>query len=160
MDNSQKPMKVSDDVVVSMDYTLTVNGEIIDSSEGRKPLDFIQGRGKIIRGLERELYNMAIGESKQVTVAPKDGYGEEDPDAFMNIPRQQFPEEIQIVKGEQIQLQDHNGKVVNAVIEGVQDDDVRLNFNHPMAGKQLDFSITIVDLRTATSKELEHGHTH
>lgn len=160
MDNSQKPIKVSNDVVVSMDYTLTVNGEIVDSSQGRKPLEFIQGRGNIIRGLERELYDMAEGESKQVSVAPRDGYGEENPEAFLDVARDEFPEDMMIKKGEHLQLQDQNGRVVNAFIDEIQGDNVRLNLNHPMAGKQLDFAITVVDMRFATPKELEHGHVH
>lgn len=160
MENTQNPIKVVDDVVVSMDYTVTVNGEVVDSSKGRKPLEFIQGRGNIIRGLERELYDMSKGESKQISVAPKDGYGEENPEAYIDIPRDQFPEDIQIKKGERIPLQDENGRKFIGVIDEIQDDIVHLNLNHPMAGKQLDFMITIVDLRLATKTELEHGHLH
>ncbi len=160
MNNSQNPMSVSDDVVVSMDYTLTVNGEIVDSSQGREPLMFIQGSGHIIPGLERELYNMTKGESKQVSVAAKDGYGEENPDAFLNVPRDDFPDEIPLKKGTQIQLRDQDGKTSSAFIDDVTDDNIRLNLNHPMAGKQLNFSVTVVDLRFATKEELKHGHIH
>ncbi|MBN1536154.1 MAG: peptidylprolyl isomerase [Anaerolineales bacterium] len=160
MDNAQKPTKVSDDIVVSMDYTLTVNGEVVDSSHGRKPLEFIQGRGNIIRGLEQELYDMTTGESKQVSVAAKDGYGEVNPDAFLTILRNDFPEDIQIITGQQNQLGDQDGHVYNGIIEKIEGDNVHVNMNHPMAGKQLDFSITVVDLRLATPTELQHGHTH
>lgn len=160
MENSQKPMKVSDDVVVSMDYTLTVNGEIVDSSKGRKPLEFIQGRGNIIRGLERELYDMEKGESKQVSVVPKDGYGEVNPEAYLDIARDEFPEEIQVKMGAQIKLRDPDGHIFTGIIDEIEKDNIRLNLNHPMAGKQLDFAITVVDMRLATKKELEHGHVH
>lgn len=160
MENIQSPMKVIDDVVVSMDYTLTVNGEVVDSSKGRKPLEFIQGRGNIIRGLERELYDMTKGESKQISVAPKDGYGEENPDAFVEIYRNQFPEDMILKKDEKIILQDENGRKFIGIIDEIEDDIIHLNLNHPMAGKQLDFVITIVDLRFATKTELEHGHLH
>jgi FKBP-type peptidyl-prolyl cis-trans isomerase SlyD len=160
MNTSQNPMSVGDDVVVSMDYTLTVNGEIVDTSLGREPLMFIQGSGHIIPGLERELYNMAKGENKQVSVAAKDGYGEEDPDAYMDVPRDEFPEEIPAKKGTQIQMRDQDGETFTGFIDEINDEIIRLNLNHPMAGKQLNFSVTVVDLRFATKEELEHGHVH
>ena len=83
-------LKVDDEQVVSMHYTLRVDGQVVDWSEGKEPLQFIQGMGHIIAGLEHQLYDMKIGESKEVVVAPKDGYGETDPEAFMDVPRIHF----------------------------------------------------------------------
>ncbi len=160
MDNSQNPMLVGNDVVVSMDYTLTVDGEIVDTSLGRKPLMFIQGRGHIIPGLERELYNMAKGEIKQVSVAAVDGYGEEDPEAYLSVPRDELPAKIPLKMGVQIQLRDEDGDTFTGFIDKIDEENIRLNLNHPMAGKQLNFSITVVDLRSATQEEMEHGHVH
>jgi FKBP-type peptidyl-prolyl cis-trans isomerase SlyD len=160
MNTSQNPMSVGDDVVVSMDYTLTVNGEIVDTSLGKEPLKFIQGTGHIIPGLERELYNMTKGESKQVSVAAKDGYGEEDPEAFMDVPRDEFPKKISVKKGVQIQMRDQDGDTFTGFIDDFTEDNIHLNLNHPMAGKQLNFSVTVVDLRFATKEELAHGHIH
>ena len=87
-------LKVDDGQVVSMHYTLHVDGQVVDSSEGKEPLQFIQGMGHIIRGLEHQLYDMKVGEKKDVVVAPKDGYGETDPEAFMDVPRDLFPPNI------------------------------------------------------------------
>lgn len=84
-------LTVQDGQVVSMEYSLHVDGETIDSSQGREPLEFLQGAGNIIPGLEDELYGMEIGETKNVIVAAEDGYGELDPDAFIDVPREQFP---------------------------------------------------------------------
>jgi FKBP-type peptidyl-prolyl cis-trans isomerase SlyD len=151
---------IQDDVVVTMEYTLTVNGEVVDSSEDNEPIQFIQGKGQIIPGLERELYGMTVGESKRVTVAPREGYGEEDPDAFATLPRSQFPPQIPIEPGIELQLRDEDGQVLDARIESVQGDTVELNFNHPLAGKELNFAVTVVELRQATMEELEHGHVH
>lgn len=143
-----------------MEYSLHVDGEMIDSSQGREPLEFLQGAGNIIPGLEDELYGMEIGETRNVIVAAEDGYGELDPDAFMDVPREQFSPEIPLEVGVQLQLQDGNGQVMMARIDTVEADSVRLDFNHPLAGKELVFDVKIVGLRDATDEELEHGHVH
>lgn len=153
-------LKVQDGQVVSMDYTLHVNGEKIDTSEGQGPLEFLQGSGNIIPGLERELYGMAVGENKKVLVTPEDGYGSLDPEAFIDVPKEQFPPEIPLEVGVEIQVRDENGQPMHARIDEVKADTVKLNFNHPLAGKELQFDVTIVSLREATAEEINHGHAH
>lgn len=154
------PTVVADDVVVSMDYTLTVNGEILDSSEGTDPLEFLQGHQNIVPGLERELYGMKIGDSKQVTVEPQDGYGMVDKDAFLEISRAEFPEDIPLEAGVELDLQDEEGEVMSATIASVEGDNVILDLNHPLAGATLEFSVKITGLRLPTQEEMEHGHVH
>jgi FKBP-type peptidyl-prolyl cis-trans isomerase SlyD len=123
-------------------------------------LEFLQGAGNIIPGLEQELYGMAVGESKNVIVQPDDGYGILDPDAFVDVPREQFPADIPLEVGVEIQVTDENGTPMNARIDAVSDDSVKLDFNHPLAGKELHFDMKIVGLRAATEEENEHGHSH
>ena len=153
-------LKVKDGHVVSMEYTLKVDGEVADTSEGREPLEFVHGAGNIIPGLEREMTGMAIGESKEVVVPPADGYGEEDEKAFMDVPREQFPEEIPMKVGTELQVQNQAGQPMYARIDMVGDKNVRLNFNHPLAGKELHFAVKVVGLRDASDEEKEHGHVH
>ena len=153
-------LTVQDGQVVSMEYTLRVDGEIVDSSAGREPLEFLQGAGNIIPGLEQELYGMSLGESKLVVVAPEDGYGVIDPDAFIDIPREQFPDSIPLEVGVQLQVTDEEGNPMLARIDGVFDEHVRLDFNHELAGKELHFDTRIVAMRDATDEENEHGHVH
>jgi len=152
--------KVKDGQVVSMEYTLRVDGEITDSSEGREPLEFVHGAGNIIPGLEREMTGMEVGESKDVLVAAADGYGEEDEKAFMDVPRDQFPKEIPMKVGTELQVQNQAGQPMYARIDMVGDKSVRLDFNHPLAGKDLHFSVKVVGVRDATLEEKEHGHVH
>ena len=83
---------VQNDVVVSMEYTLHVDDEEIDSSEGQDPLQFLVGHGNIISGLEREMIGMKVGESKDVIVPAEDAYGEYDEEAFMDVPRDAVPQ--------------------------------------------------------------------
>ena len=153
-------LKIEDGKVVSMDYTLHVNGEVVDTSSGRKPLEFIQGTGNIIPGLERELYGMMIGDSKKVSILPADGYGELDPKAYADVPRAEFPNNIPLKKGVEVQVRDQSGKPMYARIDEFSDAAVKLDFNHPLAGKILNFDVTIVALRGASPEELDHGHVH
>ena len=152
--------KVEKDAVVTLEYTLKVGGEVVDSSEGHEPIQFLQGHGQIIPGLERAIEGMEVGESKNVVVAPADGYGEIDEEAFTEISRTEFPTNIPLQPGVEVQVRDEEGEILDAYIASVTDDTVRLNFNHPLAGQELDFSVTIVDIREATEEELEHGHVH
>lgn len=153
-------LKVEDGQVVSMEYTLLVEGEMVDTSQGHGPLEFIQGTGNIIPGLERELYGMAIGDNKKVSVTPTDAYGELDTEAYVDVPRSEFPGNIPLEIGTEIQVRDQSGNPMFARIDAVEDQSIKLNFNHPLAGKTLDFDVTIVALRGATPDELSHGHVH
>jgi FKBP-type peptidyl-prolyl cis-trans isomerase SlyD len=155
-----EPIKVDDGKVVSMHYTLHVDGKVVDTSEGGEPLEFIQGMGHIIPGLEHELYDMKIGDSKDVTVSPKDGYGETDETAFMDVPREAFPTEVPLEKGTELELRDQAGNPVYARVDEVSDENIRLDMNHPLAGKELHFDVKIAGLRPATEEEVSHGHVH
>jgi len=152
--------KVDDGQVVSMHYTLRVEGKVVDSSEGGEPLQFIQGMGHIVPGLEHQLYDMKVGESKKVTVPAKDGYGEVEATAFMNVPRDAFPTNVPLEKGIELELRDQSGHPMYARIEAISEQNIRLNMNHPLAGKELDFDVRIANLRQATDEEVSHGHVH
>ncbi len=152
--------KVDDGKVVSMHYTLHVDGNVVDSSEGGEPLEFIQGMGHIIPGLEHELYDMEVGQSKNITVPARDGYGETDENAFMDVPRQSFPANVPLDKGTELELRDQSGHPVYARVDAVSDENVRLDMNHPLAGKDLNFDVKIAGVRTATEDEVSHGHVH
>jgi len=160
MSDQKTKMKIEENSVVTLDYTLNVDGGIVDTSEGNEPIEFIQGQGQIISGLENELYGMAIGDSKDVVVSPSQGYGEIDSDAFADIPREEFPPTIPLEDGVALQLKDQEGNVLEAHIVETGDKTVRLNFNHPLAGKELHFSIKVVGIREATNEEISHGHVH
>jgi FKBP-type peptidyl-prolyl cis-trans isomerase SlyD len=151
---------VQDGLVVSMEYTLSVDGEVLDSSQDAPPLQFLAGYDNIVPGLEREMIGMKIGESKNVVVSPSDGYGEFDEDAFMEVPRGDFPDDMEVEIGMELGISDEDGNHQMAFIESFDEKTVRLDFNHPLAGAELHFTIKVVDLREPTSEELEHGHVH
>jgi FKBP-type peptidyl-prolyl cis-trans isomerase SlyD len=151
---------VQDGQVVSMEYTLTVDDEVLDSSEGEAPLEFLQGKGNIIPGLERALYGMKVGESKSVVVAPTDAYGEFDEEAFTSVSREDFPADVPLEEGTELQVTDDDGEEATAYIDSFDDKAVRLDFNHPLASTELHFDVKILGLREATPDELAHGHVH
>ncbi len=153
-------LTVQNEMVVTMAYTLKVNGEIVDTSDDTGPIQFIQGSGQVLPALEKELYGMKVGDTKQVSLPAIDGYGELDPEAYSDIPRSEFPSQIPLKPGIELELKDQDGRNHYAVIQSVDDNNVHVNLNHPLAGKDLDFSVRVVALRTATPEEMEHGHTH
>ena len=151
---------VEDGVVVSMEYTLHVDGELLDSSDGQGPLQFLAGYGNIIPGLEEEMRGMKIGDSKDVVVEPKNGYGEYDDEAFMKVPRTDFPKDMPMEVDTELTVRDEEGNSRYARVDSIEDDNVTLNFNHPLAGDELRFHVKVVALREPTEEELEHGHVH
>lgn len=151
---------VQNDIVVLMEYSLRVNEEEIDSSKGQPPLEFLAGHGNIISGLEREMIGMKVGESKDVVIAPAEGYGEFDDQAYMDVPRSAFPQDMPVEEGLELSVRDDAGQARYARVDGIEGEIVTLNFNHPLAGDELHFNIKVVGLREPTGEELEHGHVH
>lgn len=154
-------LKVADGMVVSLDYTLRLDdGQVVDSSDGREALQFLQGQGQIIPGLEQALYGMEVGEEKDVEVAPEDGYGETDPEAYQMVPHNIFPSDMELSEGMGLRMRDDAGQPLEAYVAEVSQDGVLLDFNHPLAGETLYFHVKIADLRPGTSEEVAHGHVH
>jgi len=156
-----KNLTVKDDMVVGLDYTLRLDdGEVLDTSANKTPLEFLQGRGQIVHGLEQALHGMAVGEEKSVVVVAADGYGETDPDAFETVPYDVFPPELELTEGMRLKMRDQAGEVFTAFVDALDPDGVVLDFNHPLAGETLHFDVKIASLRPATQEELDHGHAH
>jgi len=127
---------------VSIHYKLTADGEAIEDSHGSEPLSYTQGGGQILPALEDALTGLAEGDSKEVTLAAADGYGEIDPAALQEVPIDQIPEGAREV-GAQLQAEGYNGPIF---VKEVRDDVIIVDFNHPLAGKELVFAIEIVSV--------------
>ncbi len=141
-------VKVEKGKKVKVDYTLKVDGQVVESSVGKEPLEYTQGANMIIPGLESQLEGMKVGDQKTVTVAPKDGYGEINPEAVKDLPASAFPADFTPQVGMVIEMKDEkSGQTVPAVIQEIKDGKVKLNFNHPMAGKTLVFDVKIIDIK-------------
>lgn len=153
-------MNISHNKVVHMHYELkNDNGEILDSSKGREPLAYIHGMGNIIPGLEKELNNKIKGDKINAVIAPEEAYGVKDDRKVFKVGKNQFQGEGSIVEGMQIQAE-ANGKMEVGTVEKIDNEEVTLNFNHPLAGETLHFDVEVMGVRDATEEELSHGHVH
>ena len=106
------------------------------------------------------MMGMKIGDSKDVVVQPEDGYGEFDDEAFMEVPRSEFPEDMKIEEGAELHITDENGDHQSAYVISFDDKTIKLDFNHPLAGAVLNFYVKVTALREPTEEELDHGHVH
>ena len=103
---------------------------------------------------------MKIGESKKLVVEPKDGYGEREEEAMMEVPREEFPGEVPVEVGVELEVTDKDGDIMLVTIAKIEDKMVTLDTNHPLAGFQLHFDVKVIDIREATPEEIEHEHAH
>ncbi len=155
-----EPTVVAKDVVVSLAYKLTVDGEVLDEAGKDDAIQFLHGHGNIIPGLENELTGLKLGDSKQVSVKPEEGYGLTDNEEIEEISLEDFPEGIVPEVGMELEVKDEDGNDLYGRVLAITDDSVTMDFNHPLAGKTLEFEATVVGLRNATAEELAHGHVH
>ncbi|MDQ1061981.1 FKBP-type peptidyl-prolyl cis-trans isomerase SlyD [Stenotrophomonas sp. SORGH_AS282] len=152
-------MKIEKDRVVRFHYTVAEQGqEPIESSRDRDPLAILIGHGNIIPGLEAAMLDKEAGASFEVDVKAADAYGERKEGLSQRVPKKHFGE-TRLVKGQQVVLQTNFGPRA-VTVEKVGMSVVDVDLNHPMAGKDLHFSVEIVDVREAAAEELEHGHVH
>ena len=147
--------------VVSIHYELkNGEGEVLDSSAGGDPLEYLHGAENIVPGLEKQLTGKAAGDKVQAEVAPADGYGERDERGVFDVPKTEFPDEVEPEVGMNFAIQDDGGHVFPVWISEVHEEKVVLDVNHPLAGVTLHFDVSIEAIREATEEETTHGHVH
>jgi FKBP-type peptidyl-prolyl cis-trans isomerase SlyD len=145
--------------VVSIEYTLTdEDGSVLDTSDGRGPLSYLHGAKNIVAGLERAIEGKSVGETIEVTVLPADGYGAYDANAVRNVPVRKLPEK-RPEAGAILQVETPEGPR-HVTVQSVRGDYAKVDFNHPLAGKNLNFKVTITEIRDAQPDEIDHGHAH
>jgi FKBP-type peptidyl-prolyl cis-trans isomerase SlyD len=153
-------MQIAKNKVVSIDYTLTnAKGEVLDKSSKGQPLQYIQGQGHLIPGLERVLEGKGAGDAVKAAIPAKDAYGDRDEELMQIIPKDSFAEIPDLKVGMELEAEGDDGVRVITVV-GIEEDRVVVDGNHPLAGMDLNFDVTIVGVRDATEDELGHGHVH
>lgn len=153
-------MKVEQNKVVSLNYTLkNSEGLLIDTSEGREPLVYLHGVGGLIPGLESELEGLEANAKVDVVIKPEDAYGTRRDDLMHVVSKDGFQGDEEMQVGMQVQLDTENGPMV-AMIAKIEDKEVTLDLNHPLADMTLHFNVEVLDVREATADEISHGHAH
>ncbi len=146
--------------VVSISYTLKdENGEIIDSSEGRDPLSFVQGAGSVIPGMEKAVMGKKEGDNFSVTIPSSEGYGDYNDELLFTLQKDKIDGIDSFEEGMQVQAQTKEGTQV-LTVRDIHEESVEFDGNHPLAGKDLYFDISIEGIREATEEEQQHGHAH
>ena len=146
--------------VVSIHYTLTDDqGAVLDSSQGSQPLQYLEGAGNIIPGLEQEVSRMKTGDKKKVKIPAAQAYGEKREDMLLEVPRTQFPADMTLKVGDRFRGGAEDHAPIFTVL-AVGEEKVSLDGNHPLAGKDLNFDVEVTEMRDATAEEMSHGHAH
>ncbi len=153
-------MQIANNKVAVITYTLTDNsGTVIDQATTEEPFAFIQGTGNIIPGLEKALDGKRVGDSITITVEPAEGYGERDDALTQVLAKDMFEGVDEITPGMQFHAQTPNGMSI-VTVTAVENDQVTIDGNHPLAGVVLNFDVNVLEIRDATEDEIDHGHIH
>ncbi len=139
--------KVADGKTVKVNYSLTVDGKVVDSSKGREPLEFKEGSHQMIPGFEKAVMGMKVGQKKSFTLKPEEGYGPVNPKAYQEVPKSQLPKDMTPKAGMTLLAQSKDGQKIPVKVKEVKKDSVVMDFNHPLAGKTLKFDVEVVEVK-------------
>lgn len=148
--------KVENGAYVSVHYTGTLgNGEVFDTSSGREPMEVCMGAGQLIKGFEDQLMGMALNEKRTFTLAPEDAYGPRNDSMMHSVPRSEVPADLDVQIGMMIGLSTPEGHHVPARIVKMDDQELTMDLNHPLAGESLTFEIEVVGISSTPTQECE-----
>ncbi|MFT7002963.1 MAG: FKBP-type peptidyl-prolyl cis-trans isomerase SlyD [Sulfurimonas sp.] len=139
-------MAINNEQIVTMQYEVKVEGNVIDSNIDKEPLEFVFGTGKIIPGLESRIAALNEGEEASLVVPANEAYGEYNEDAMQKLPKSQL-EGIELSVGLPLQGKGADGKPVQVVVKEIYDDEVLIDLNHQLAGKDMNFNVKILSIK-------------
>ena len=153
-------MQISKNSVVTLNYTLKNDqGETLDESQDNSFV-YLHGAGGIIPGLEGKLEGKSAGDTFSAHIEPEEGYGTRDDSMVQVVPREMFEADHPVEEGLQFHAESPEGDMLTVTVTKVEDDQITVDGNHPLAGIALNFDIKVADIREATAEEIEHGHAH
>ena len=139
--------QVKDGDKVKLHYTGKLEDDtVFDSSRDRQPFSFEVGKQKVIPGFEKGIVGMEVGQSKTITIKPEDAYGPKREELIFEVNKSAFPENIDPALGQQLQMEQPDGQPLNVMVADITDDKVKLDANHPLAGKTLVFDIELLEI--------------
>ncbi len=148
------------DQVATIHYTMKdEKGIVQDSTKGQHPYSFLGSSGQMFSRVEEMVAGMKAGEKSNISLEAADAFGEYDEDAVRVTERSHFPEGAELKEGMTF-LTQQQGHEVPVIIKKVEENEVSIDFNHPMAGQKIDMEVELVELRDATEEEMENGHVH
>ncbi len=154
-------MAIAPNNVVTMNFTLKDDeGNILDTTESDGSFSYISGNNMVLPKLEEAVSGMLIGTKKNIKLTAADGYGNYNEQIVQVVGKENFPEDFELEVGMSYMASSPDGAQMPFVITEVHDEDITIDFNHPLAGKNLNFDIELLDVREASSEELSHGHVH
>jgi len=163
-------MKVEKNNVVALIYNLSIPDnegeiEVVEVVTEEDPMYFIHGISGLPEGFETKIEGLSTGDTFDFTVAPEEGYGEFDPEAIVELPKAVFQmddvDQDELLEiGNIVPMTNEDGERMHGQVVEVKDDVVVMNFNHPLAGKEMHFEGSILSIRPATDEEISHGHVH
>lgn len=154
-------MAIESNKVVTMNFTLTDdNGNILDSTDQGGPFSYLSGNNNILPKLEEAVNGMIIGTKKQIKLDAVDAYGLYNDQIVQVVGKENFPEDFVLEVGMEYLASNPDGAQMPFTITSVEEETVTIDFNHPLAGKNLNFDVELLDVRDATAEELAHGHVH
>jgi FKBP-type peptidyl-prolyl cis-trans isomerase SlyD len=163
-------MQITNEKVVTLSYELTVTDadgqkELIETVENDDPMAFIQGMSGLPEAFEENIEGLSAGDKFEFSIPAEEGYGEFDPTAIVELPKEIFKVDGEFVEemlevGNYLPMTDDSGNQLNGRIISVENEFVKMDFNHPLVGKEMYFKGTIMEVREATQSEIDHGHVH
>jgi FKBP-type peptidyl-prolyl cis-trans isomerase SlyD len=148
-------MQVGPDTFVTLAYTLyDEDGAVVDRTDDEQPLSYLHGYGQLVPGLERGIEGMSKGDLRSVIVPASDGYGEYDPEAVFEVERSDFPRPAEVAAGDEFFAESDDGQGISLTVLEVHEDACLVDTNHPLAGEDLRFDVTVLEVRAATDQEI------
>ncbi|VAW95128.1 FKBP-type peptidyl-prolyl cis-trans isomerase SlyD [hydrothermal vent metagenome] len=153
-------MQIEDKKIVVINYTLTTDDdEVLDKSDDGS-FAYLHGADNIIAGLESALVGKTVGDTLNVKVLPAEGYGERNDEMVQVVGKEMFESDEELEVGSQFHAEGPDGQPIMITVAAIEGDDITIDGNHPLAGMNLNFDVSIVDIRDASEEEISHGHVH
>lgn len=151
-------MEIQENKFVSLVYTLTVDGAVVDKAENDRPLEFIFGTGMLLPKFEQQIAGKTVGDKVEFTLSPEDGYGVSNDEYIVELPKNLFEvegviDEKIVAVGNILPMMDNDGNRLNGRVDAIGETTVTMDFNHPMAGKTLNFAVEVVGVREVTEAD-------
>jgi FKBP-type peptidyl-prolyl cis-trans isomerase SlyD len=153
-------MQITKGAVATLNYVLTIDDKVVDDTSDKGPIAYLHGYGDIFPKIEEVLEGKGAGDEVSLILEPQDAYGEYDSQYVDTVPKKEFESQEELFVGQEFHFETENGEVHSIWVKDIKDEEVVIDGNHPLAGKTLNYTFTILEVREANDEEKDHGHVH